>query len=341
MELPMAGVTFDPYLLILIGFCVGVLGGFFGVGGSWFVTPALNIFGFPMAYAIGTDLAHIMGKSIIATFRHSKMGNVDLKLGILMIIGTVGGVELGKEMILLLEKTGYTGPVVRGVYIGVLSTIGFYMVYDYFRFTRFVKPFAGQKLEESLGTALSRWVLKIKIPPMVSLKVSSIPSVSLWVIIFIGFTTGFFAGFLGGGAGYIRMPALVYVLGVPTTVAVGTDLFEIIFSSGYGAFVYALEGKVDLVAAMIMMVGAAVGAQLGSIATQYIQSMRIRLYFGYAVLLAGVSVVLKQIGDSLQSPALGEAAGILILGLAMYMSFIIILGLARGILEERRYYGNE
>ncbi|HEX9758349.1 MAG TPA: sulfite exporter TauE/SafE family protein [Nitrospiria bacterium] len=341
MELPMSGVVINPYLLILIGFCVGVLGGFFGVGGSWFVTPALNIFGFPMAFAIGTDLAHIMGKSIIATFRHQKMGNVDIKLGLLMIFGTVFGVELGKEMILSLEKTGLTSPVVRGIYIFVLGSIGSYMVYDYFRFTRFVKPLKGIGQEESLGTALSRWVLKIKIPPMVNLRVSNIPSISVWVIIFIGFATGFFAGFLGGGAGYIRMPALVYVLGVPTTVAVGTDLFEIIFSSGYGAFVYALEGKVDLIAAMIMLVGAAVGAQLGSIATRYIKSMRIRLYFGYSVLLAGVSVVLKQVGDSWAIPLLGNLAGILILALAVYMSVLIIFGLARGMWEEKRYFSHE
>jgi hypothetical protein len=131
------------------------------------------------------------------------------------------------------------------------------------------------------------------------------------------------------------------VLGVPTTVAVGTDLFEIIFSSGYGAFVYALEGKVDLIAAMIMLVGAAVGAQLGSIATRYIKSMRIRLYFGYSVLLAGVSVVLKQVGDSWAIPLLGNLAGILILALAVYMSVLIIFGLARGMWEEKRYFSHE
>lgn len=340
MELPMAGVSIDPYLLILMGFCVGVLGGFFGVGGSWFVTPALNIFGFPMAYAIGTDLAHIMGKSIIATFHHKKMGNVDIKLGVLMIIGTVLGVHLGKDMILALEDTGYTGLVVRLVYIVVLGSIGFYMIYDYFLFTRFVRP-RGKQAEERLGTALSRWILGLRIPPMVSLKTSNIESVSVWAIIFIGFVTGFFAGFLGGGAGYIRMPALVYALGIPTTVAVGTDLFEIIFSAGYGAFIYALEGKVDLIAAMTMLVGASVGAQLGVIATRYIQSMRIRLYFGYSVLFAGVAVVFKQVGESFGYPFLESAAGYLILGLAMYMSFLILLGLARGVLEERRYYSND
>ena len=93
--LPIAGMQFNALILIAIGFSVGVLGGFFGVGGAWVVTPALNAFGFPMSYAIGTDLAHIFGKSIVATAKHRKMGNVDMKLGLISIVGSVIGVEIG------------------------------------------------------------------------------------------------------------------------------------------------------------------------------------------------------------------------------------------------------
>ena len=106
-------MQFNALILIAIGFSVGVLGGFFGVGGAWVVTPALNIFGFPMAYAIGTDLAHIFGKSIVATAKHRKMGNVDMKLGLISIVGSVVGVEIGAQNVMWLTKLGMAGPVVR------------------------------------------------------------------------------------------------------------------------------------------------------------------------------------------------------------------------------------
>ena len=98
--LPVAGMHFNVLLLLLIGFTVGVCGGFFGIGGAWIVTPALNIFGFPMPYAIGTDLAHMGGKSIVSTMRHGKFGNVDVRLGVSMIVGTTVGMELGARLVM-------------------------------------------------------------------------------------------------------------------------------------------------------------------------------------------------------------------------------------------------
>ena len=129
--LPIAGMQFNALILIAIGFSVGVLGGFFGVGGAWVVTPALNAFGFPMAYAIGTDLAHIFGKSIVATAKHRKMGNVDMKLGLLSIVGSVIGVEIGAQNVMWLTKLGIAGPVVRYIYMFMLFGLGIYMLYDY------------------------------------------------------------------------------------------------------------------------------------------------------------------------------------------------------------------
>ena len=129
--LPIAGMHFNALILIAIGFSVGVLGGFFGVGGAWVVTPALNAFGFPMAYAIGTDLAHIFGKSIVATAKHRKMGNVDMKLGLVSIVGSVIGVEIGARNVMWLTSKGLAGPVVRYTYMVLLFGLGIYMLYDY------------------------------------------------------------------------------------------------------------------------------------------------------------------------------------------------------------------
>jgi len=113
----------------------------------------------------------------------------------------------------------------------------------------------------------------------------------------VAFATGFIAGFLGVGGGFIRMPALMYVIGCPTIVAVGTDLFEVMISGAYGAFTYAYKGKVEIIAAVLMLMGAAVGAQFGTLATKYVKGLVIRLYFAITMLLTGVSVILKHISS--------------------------------------------
>src|SRR3990172_9347796 len=127
--LPIAGMPFSVLLLLLIGFTVGVCGGFFGIGGAWIVTPALNIFGFPMPYAIGTDLAHMGGKSIVSTIRHGKFGPVDIKLGVSLILGTTLGMELGARLVMALERVGGADSVIRKRYVVFLAFIGSYVLY--------------------------------------------------------------------------------------------------------------------------------------------------------------------------------------------------------------------
>ncbi|WP_333653953.1 TSUP family transporter [Dissulfurispira sp.] len=305
--LPISGIEVNGFALMLLGFTVGVIGGFFGIGGAFMVTPALNVFGFPMAYAIGTDMAHIAGKSIVATAKHRKFGNVDLRLGILMIVGTALGIELGATVIMWLEKIGRIGPIVRITYMVLLFSLGSYMLYEY------IKHSKGHEKKTTSDVGKARLAIKmqgIKIPPMINLKVSGF-AISLWVIIGVGVFTGFITGFLGVGGGFIRMPALMYLIGSPTKIAVGTDLFEVMFSGAYGAFSYALKAKVELVAAVIMLLGAAIGAQIGTTATKYARGMIIRLYFAITMLLAGVSVIFKHLSEKnkdIYVPALNEWA---------------------------------
>ena len=128
--MPIAGVKIFWPGLIILGIGVGVIGGFFGMGGAWMVTPGLNILGFPMAFAIGTDIAHMAGKSLISTMRHGKFGNVDYKLGCIMIIGTVAGFEIGAQMIMWLERIGIVGPVVRWMYLVLLALIAWMVFHD-------------------------------------------------------------------------------------------------------------------------------------------------------------------------------------------------------------------
>ena len=111
--MPIAGVNIFWPGLIILGVGVGIIGGFFGMGGAWMVTPGLNILGFPMAFAIGTDIAHMAGKSLISTMRHGKFGNVDYKLGLIMLVGTVVGFEVGAQMVMWLERIGQVEKYVR------------------------------------------------------------------------------------------------------------------------------------------------------------------------------------------------------------------------------------
>lgn len=130
MFMPISGQTIDVWPLILIGFTVGVCGGFFGIGGAFMVTPALNIFGFPMIYAVGTDMCHMIGKSIVSTFRHWKLGHVEVRLALVMIIGTMLGVEGGAQAVTWLDARGMAGPSIRYVYMIILFTLGAYLLWE-------------------------------------------------------------------------------------------------------------------------------------------------------------------------------------------------------------------
>ncbi len=338
--LPVAQIEFNALLLFLIGFCVGVLGGFFGVGGGWIVTPALNIFGFHMAFAIGTDLANIFGQSIGATKKHNKMGNIDWKLGGISIVASIVGLEIGSQVVLFLEKAGDVGSIVRWCYLFLMFSLGSFMFYDYYannpkklqKESKTQDALTGSK-QKIHKISIAEKLHKVKLPPMISFPVSGIKSVSLWIIIFVFLFTGFLSGFLGVGGGFIRMPALVYLIGVPTVIAVGTDLMSVLFAGAYGCFTYSLKGRVEFVAAFIMLIGASIGAQIGATAIKYVKGYGIRILFAIMIILAGCSIALEQIYKISEIPIFQSVAGIVLMGTAVTMTFIII---TRLILEARK-----
>ncbi|MGA2068125.1 MAG: sulfite exporter TauE/SafE family protein [Thermoguttaceae bacterium] len=325
--LPIAGIEFNVLLLLFIGLAVGICGGFFGVGGAWIVTPALNIFGFPMPYAIGTDLAHMGGKSIVSTIRHGKFGNVDIKLGVSMIAGTTVGMELGASLVMYLERLGLVESVIRKLYVAFLLLVGSYVVYDYLSHVLRRRRAARAGASPLERRTFTQKLQRLRIPPMVEFRVSGI-TCSLWLPLLVGLVTGVVASVLGVGGGFIRMPALIYLIGCPTVVAVGTDLFEIMITGSYGALTYGVKGRVDLIAAMWMLLGAAAGAQLGTVAVKYVRGYFIRLLFAMTIFLACASVLMKQLEFQV-------ASSILILVAGTAISLVILILLVRGILKER------
>ena len=293
MHFPITGVTVSPFLLAGIGFVVGVLGGFFGVGGGFLAGPMMFWAGVPINFVVGTDLAHMTGKSIVAAKRHRALGHVDIKLGTLMVIGTIPGVELGAQIIETLTKAGLADVVIGSVYVFVLVVISGFTAWESLRALRMVRT-DRLNVRDAVGfKGIARRIQGINLPPMISLQASGIESISLWTVLVVGFLTGLLAGSLGVGGGFIRMPMLVYVVGVPTHIAVGTDLFEIMFSSGYGTLTHALKGNVDILMALVMHTGAAIGAQIGAVSTRFFIGPRIRLFFSVLPLIGAFLVIVR------------------------------------------------
>ncbi len=291
-----------PYLAFF-GLIIGAMGGFFGVGGGFLMVPMLNaVFGIPYNIAVGSDLGQMTGMATAATVRHVRFGNIDFKLGVLMIAGTATGVELGATVLEMLKHAGkitilgrqldMMSLVMSLVYAALLIFLGQAMIRESLRT---IKRTSG-RVELSSEAPASTAALKLrtfKMWPMVSLPASGIEAISLWIILGIGFTTGFLSGMLGVGGGFIRMPALVYILGCPTVVAVGSDLFEIMFSSGYGVMTHAFKGNVHLVLVLALLIGTTIGAQLGASYTRKAGGPWVRFSFGCLAFLGVLMVFIK------------------------------------------------
>lgn len=364
MLFPNAEVMVHPLLLLLLGLIVGTLGGFFGVGGGFLITGGLIVFGVPESYAVGTGLALIMGSSIINMLKHRGLGNVDFKLGILMVLGSVPAVYLAERLNNALETAGLAGPVIRYVYVIVLLALAAFLIYDYFKTRR---PASGPPTAnaaddgETLSTArLSRRVQALRLPPhsiplpgrpplstYVALPTAGIDRISIFIPLLVGFSIGFFAGLLGAGGGFILMPVLVYVLGIPTTVAIGTDLFQVIITGSAGAFNYSCGvsallsqdclNRVDLLMALITLAAASAGSQIGATATRYVNPARIRILYGITVLSGAVAIALGQIAATF--PALEILVAVdnwILLGIPGAMCLIITALLSRALWSKRR-----
>ena len=338
MYFPNADVAIHPALLVFLGLIVGTLGGFFGVGGGFLITGGLLVFGVPPVYAVGTGLTLVMGTSLINTLKHRRFGNVDFKLGLLLVAGSVPALYGAQRLNQGLESAGLAGPVVRLVYVAVLLSLGSFIVWDHWR-TRRQTEDQEQTALSGLARRLERWDIPPRsigapglgrISTVVSLPLSNIERISAFVPLGIGAVVGFLSGILGAGGGFILTPALIYVLGVPTVVAIGTSLFQVIITGSVGAFVYAIADRVDPLMAVLMLAAASIGAQLGASATRLVEPARIRFLFGIIVLSGGAAVALEEASQALEGmEALSTAASVVLLGAGGGMCLLLLALLLR------------
>jgi uncharacterized membrane protein YfcA len=296
MYFPIGDVTVNPFFLAGVGFLVGLLGGFFGVGGGFLAGPMMFLVGVPMNFVVGTDLAHMTGKSIVAARRHRALGHVDIKLGLLMVLGTIPGIEVGARIVEGLEASGTIDLVVGVAYIVILLAIGIFTAWESLHAMQLIRVEQMEAKDALAFQGVTRRVHRFKLPPLISLPNSGIESISLWVVVGVGFLTGLLAGVLGVGGGFIRMPMMIYVIGVPTHVAVGTDLFEVVISAGFGTLTHALKGNVDILMALVMHTGAAIGAQIGAMSTRFFAGPRIRQFFSFLPFVGAILVILRLLG---------------------------------------------
>lgn len=294
-EFAIAGCTVPIFLLVLVGVTVGIVGGFIGVGGGYMVTPALIVFGFPGYMASGIDMTHIAGKGLVATVRHRQLGNIDWTLALAMVSGTMLGVELGVRTLVWTKHLGISSVALLATSVIVMF---FLFLYTQIETQRAHKRIGQLKKEgkgvgrELLTSNLPRIFQSIPLAPIIRCRTAKVVC-SMWVIVLVGLVTGALAGFLGVGGGFVRVPALVYLVGASTHIAVGTDLLEIVASGGYGALRHSMQGNVDMMAVLFMICGAMVGAQVGSIATSYVRGPAIRYILSYSLILATAGAALR------------------------------------------------
>lgn len=283
--------------LVGLGFVIGILSGWFGVGGGFLMTPVLNaVFGIPYNTAVGSGLCEMIGTSTAASLKHRSYGHIDYKLALFMLVGSVAGVELGARLLVRLKELGsvsiHAHSVskmylwVTAIYIVLLLLVGISMFLE----SRNAKK---SSKTEVVKTKISQKIRKMHLFPTISLPVSGVESISVWTLIVLGFIVGTASGLLGVGGGFIMTPSLIYLFGIPTSIAIGTGLFQIIFTSGYGAFTHFLKGNVDFFLAASILAGSLAGSQVGAILCRKIKSYSTRYYFSFVVFIAMAVIILK------------------------------------------------
>ncbi|MBZ6496850.1 sulfite exporter TauE/SafE family protein [Natrinema longum] len=315
-------------LFVSFGFMVGVLFGFFGMGGSFLVTPALLVMGYPARVAVGSGMAFVFGTAVIATLKHHDLGQVDYKLGGLMIVGTSVGIEVGRIGVFYLEDLGLASGVIGVTYVVLLGAIGVFVTRNALKNDGSSGSGGGHhdaaddEIDPDAIPDIAKKIQSYRVPPMMT--IAGGIQVSLWMVLGVAFATGLLSGFLGVGGGFIRMPAMFYLIGVPVPVAVGTDLFEIVFSGGIGSFLYGMEGGVDLSIVAPLLAGSALGARIGSAATSIVNEDDIKIYFGLMLLGGSIAVAFQQAGDYLAIEVFNTIGFALILLSAFMVSGAVI-----------------
>ena len=286
--------------LVLLGFIGGVLSGFIGSGGAFFMTPGMMNFGIPGVVAVASNITHKFGKAMVGSRAHGKMGHVDKRLGFFLLGTSLVGILLAALVNKALFHTkgshGEGGGAAGDLYISMV----FLVILGFVAFSMLKDVLGSRKGAEGPSTKLVSFFTKFQLPPRIHFRIADV-KVSIWLILLVGLATGYLAGTIGVG-GFIGVPAMIYVFGVPTAVAAGTELFLAQFMGAWGALTYAVMGVVDLRLTLLLYLGSLLGIFVGVYGTKLVKEVYIRSATGIIILLCVVSraiaipVYLRQLG---------------------------------------------
>jgi hypothetical protein len=276
--LPIAEMSVNVLLLLGLGGAVGFLSGVFGVGGGFLMTPLLIFIGVPPAVSVGTQSSQILASSVSGVMAHIRRGNVDLRMGIVLVIGGLAGSVLGVWLFGLLRRLGQIDLAISLIYVLFLGTVGALMLVES------VRAWLRVRARRDTFTKRHRHLWLHGLPLRIRFHRSRL-YISALMPLGVGVVAGILVAIMGIGGGFLLVPAMIYLIGMPTQVVVGTSLFQITFVTAATTLLHAVNNQsVDIILALAMIVGGAIGAQFGSSAAKRLRPEQLRILLALIVL---------------------------------------------------------
>jgi uncharacterized membrane protein YfcA len=286
LYLPIAEMSVNLFVLLGLGGAVGLLSGIFGVGGGFLMTPLLIFIGIPPPVAVGSEASQILASSVSGVQAHMRRGNVDVKMGLVLLTGGIVGSVAGVQIVKLLRIIGQVDLVISLCYVFFLGIVGSLMLIES------IRAVLRKRQEHPTGTRRSgqrSWIQRLPFKyrfKRSKLYISIIPPLMLGLLI------GLLSAVMGVGGGFIMMPAMIYLLRMPTAVAVGTSLFQIMFVTSLVAILHAVQNQsVDAVLALLLIVGSVFGVQVGVRFGQRLAAEQLRALLAVLVLAMAIKLL--------------------------------------------------
>lgn len=284
--LPIAELSVNIFVILGMGAAVGFLSGMFGVGGGFLITPLLIFYNVPPAIAVATGANQVVASSISGAITHLRRGTIDFKLGTVLLIGGLLGATLGIWIFAVLRTLGQLDLVISLLYVALLSSVGSLMLVESMNAMRRAR----RNEAPALRRTQHNWVHKL--PFKMRFKKSKM-YLSVIPVAGLGFGVGMLTSIMGVGGGFIMVPAMIYLLRIPTSVVVGTSLFQIIFVSTYATIVQAVTNhSVDIVLAFILMLSGVIAAQYGVRVGQKLKAEQLRALLAMLILAVGARLAI-------------------------------------------------
>jgi uncharacterized membrane protein YfcA len=331
--------------VVFLGFIGGTLSGFIGSGGAFFMTPGMMNLGVPGPIAVASNVTHKFGKALVGSRTHRQLGNVDNKLTFFMLSTSVVGMQIAVWIMKALFSKGSHGGSASGAAADLYISVVFVFFLALISYSMLLDILKSQKKEETgPSTKIVSFLNRFSVPPIIHFEAANV-SVSLWVVLACGLATGYMAGTIGVG-GFVGVPAMIYVFGVPSVVAAGTELYLAVFNGAWGALNYSFQGLVDIRLVLLLYTGSLAGIYIGAYGTKIVREIFIRLVTAIIIVLCVISraitvpIYLQQLGYLNMNPAYNDplnlASKIVLYGSGIGGGGLILFFVFRAYLQRRR-----